>query len=247
MTRYLKITCLLTTSIVLLFCRTSFGRDFAKELDCFISPHVTANVGSEVVGVITAVSVDRGDRVRKGQVIAQLDTKVEKVTLELKKARLEYIKREHARKLDLFKNGIIASSEIDELETNMNMAQREVEEISQNIERRIIRSPFDGVVVERLLSAGERVEEKPIFKLAQLDPLNVEIFAPASFIGRVRVGDRAAVRPEKPVDREIVGRVKIVDNVLDASSGTLGIRVELKNSNYAIPAGLKCQVRFMGK
>ncbi len=126
------------------------------------------------------------------------------------------------------------------------MAERELQEAIEVVERRIIKSPINGVVVDRFLCPGERVDDKPIMKLAQLDRLNVEVIAPVTFLGSIKVGDRAVVKPEKPVKGEYTGKVKIVDNVVDAASGTFGIRIELKNSNFTLPAGLKCQVRFVG-
>ena len=236
-------TVVLTVVFQLAICRMAI----ATELDCFIAPSLIANVGSEVAGLIVEVVVDRGDFVKKGQMVAKLDSKVEEATMELKQAKIEYLTREHKRKNDLFAKGVISFQEIDEAETNLKIASRELDEITQILERRKIRSPLDGVVVERLLSPGERVEEKPILKLVRIDPLYAEIYAPARLLGNVRVGDRALIKPEPPGKGEYIGRVKVVDRVVEAASGTFGIRVELKNSNFTLPAGLKCQVRFLGK
>jgi RND family efflux transporter MFP subunit len=234
-------------SIVILLLATAASTASTNDdsrLDCYISPFLTANVGSEVPGIIAETLVERGDRVEKGEVIARLESRVEQATLDLRQARVEYLSRDFERKKKLFTDGIVSSQEFDEAETNLKMAERELEEARQIVERRIIRSPLQGVVVERYLCPGERVEEKPIFKLAQIDPLNVEIIAPASQLGRVKLGDRAMISPERPMNKEYAGRVTIVDPVVDAASGTFGIRVELKNPNFAIPSGLKCQARF---
>ena len=113
------------------------------------------------------------------------------------------------------------------------------------MKRRIIRSPVSGVVVERLMSPGERVEEETILKIAQIDPLRVEVILPSSAFGRVKVGMRAAVVPEFPSDTVHVAPVTIVDRVVDAASGTFGVRLELPNPDHEIPVGLHCQVRFI--
>ena len=243
-----------------------------SELDCFIEPYITVNVGSGVPGIIDELMVDRGDFVKKGQVLARLDSRVEDATLELirarselvatiesRKARLEFAIREHKRKEELYQEDITALGDIDEAKTNMLIAERELEEAveqkyiatlelkqaQESVERRIIRSPINGVVVERFLSIGELVEEQPILKLAQLDPLNVEVIAPVTLLGSIKVGDKAEVMPEKPVEGVYIGKVKIVDRVIDAASGTFGIRIELSNTDYSLPAGLKCMVRFL--
>lgn len=216
-------------------------------LDCMIEPSRTVNVGSEVIGIIDEITVDRGDMVQKGQVLIRLDSKVERATMESRKARYEFAQNEYKRKSGLYGKALIATRDVDESETNLKIAQRDFEEAERVLERRTIRSTIDGVVVQRLLQPGERVETQPILKLAQLSPLYVEVIAPASMLGSVKVGDRAAVMPENPVKGEYTGAVKIVDNVVDAASGTFGIRIELENKNYTLPSGLKCSVRFLGK
>jgi RND family efflux transporter MFP subunit len=216
-------------------------------LDCIIEPSSTVKLGSGVPGIIEEIAVDRGDMVKKGQVLVRLDSKVERASMESRKARYDFSKNDYKRKSGLYGKALIPTREADESETNMKIAQRDFEEAEKVYERRTIRSPIDGVVVQRLLQPGERVEEQPILTLAQLSPLYVEVIAPAGMLGSVKAGDRAAVRPENPIKGEYVGRVKIVDNVVDAASGTFGIRIELENKNYSIPSGLKCTVRFLGK
>jgi RND family efflux transporter MFP subunit len=243
-----------------------------SELDCFIEPYIIVDVGSGVTGIIEELTVDRGDFVEKGQVLVRLDSRVEEATLELirarselvatieaRKARLDFAIREHKRKEELYKKDIVSLEEIDEAETNMLIAERELQEAMEqkhiaslelkqaqaSVERRIIRSPISGIVVERFLSIGELVNEQPILKLAQIDPLNIEVIAPVTLFGSTKVGDEAEVRPEYPIEGVHIGKVKIVDHVIDAASGTFGIRIELSNSDYSLPAGLKCIVHFL--
>ncbi len=68
-----------------------------SELDCFIAPYITVNVGSGVSGIIDELMVDRGDFVEKGQVLARLDSRVEEATLELIRARSELVATIEAR------------------------------------------------------------------------------------------------------------------------------------------------------
>jgi membrane fusion protein (multidrug efflux system) len=58
---------------------------------------------------------------------------------------------------------------------------------------------------------------------------------------------RAKVIPEAPVGGEYIAEVKIVDRVIDAASGTFGVRLELPNPNHRLQAGLKCKVIFPDK
>ncbi|HOJ62197.1 MAG TPA: efflux RND transporter periplasmic adaptor subunit [bacterium] len=241
------------------------------ELDGFINPAVVSNVGCGAVGVLDEVLVNRGDFVKKGQILARLDTRVEQATvehtrhrarmdspIELRKARLDFATREFNRKKELFEKGAVRTYDRDEAETNMIIAQHELasaleqkraaelewEQAQEILNRRIVRSPLTGIVVERYLTPGELVNEQPILKLTQLDPLHVELIVPVSRWGQIQEGDRADVFPEEPVGGEYPAQVTVVDRVVDPGSGTFGVRLELPNKDYKLPSGLKCRVRF---
>ncbi len=243
----------------------------SSELDCFIEPFITVNLGSDVIGIIKEIKVDRGDFVEKGEILVRLDTRVEEANLKLtlartkmiatmgaRKANLEFTIREHERMKELHNKNIVAFEEVDMAKTKMLIARRELEAAEEQryivglehkksreaVEKRIIRSPISGVVIERFISIGELVDKKPILKLAQLDPLNVEVIAPVSLLGSFKVGDLAEIIPEHLVGTTYVGKVKLVDKVIDATSGTFGMRIELPNPDYSIPAGLQCSIRI---
>jgi multidrug efflux pump subunit AcrA (membrane-fusion protein) len=95
------------------------------------------------------------------------------------------------------------------------------------------------------MSPGEVVDDEVILRLAQINPLRVEIVLPASSFGSIRPGTKAAVIPEIPGDEVQLGSVTLVDRVIDAASGTFGARLELPNPDASIPSGLHCQVRFL--
>jgi RND family efflux transporter MFP subunit len=242
------------------------------EFDGLIEPYMVVNVGSGVPGVLEAVDADRGDFVTKGQVLAKLQSGVEKAAMELARARaqmeatvrarqanVDFWIRKQARAEELYKKEVLPFSQMDEAETNRALAELELQEALENkrlaelefqramevLKQRAIRSPINGVVVERFLSPGAYVEQQPIMKLAQIHPLNVEVIVPVTLFGSIDVGMRAKVRPEAPVKGLYTARVKIVDRVIDAASGTFGVRMELPNPRHKLPAGLKCVVRFM--
>ena len=85
-----------------------------------------------------------------------------------------------------------------------------------------------------------------IIRISQLDPLNVEVVLPVAIHGLIYREMTAEVRPEAPFDEVRSAKVVIVDRVIDAASGTFGVRLELSNSDLRLPAGLKCSVEFNG-
>ena len=84
-------------------------------------------------------------------------------------------------------------------------------------------------------------------QIAQIDPLNVEVIAPVSMFGMVELGMSAEVRPEAPIGGVYHATVSIVDQIIDAPSGTFSIRLLLTNADEKLPAGLRCKSRFIEK
>ncbi len=243
----------------------------ASDISCLVQPQVVVAVGSPVEGLLTTVKVDQGDFVKEGQVLATLESSLEQAEVALAKAkaemeaavkgsvvREEFSVRKLGRAKELRKSAAIAQHELDEAETELRMAEvtrldatekqrvahLELQRANAALALRTIRSPITGVVKERFLHPGELVKQDPILKLAQLDPLRVEVFAPLVWLGKISVGKQAEVRLEAPPSGRNHARVTVVNPVVDSASATFAVRLELANPNHRIPAGLACTVRF---
>lgn len=253
------------------YCGLTETPAFSADLACVMKPYMEVSVGTPVEDIIQTVAVDRGDWVTKGQPIIMLESTVEEATVALAKAKAEaeatikstqakvaFSTRKLERALDLYKSNSIAKHEVDEAQTEKVLAEMAYLEATEN--KRIaelewqratatrnlhtIHSPLTGVVVERLLSPGELARQTPILKLAQINPLRVEVFAPLSWLGKLKPGMKAEVRPEGSPQATYSAKVTVVNRVVDSASGTFGVRLEMPNPNNALPAGLACTVDF---
>ena len=223
------------------------GKRLGDEMECLVEPHLVASLGSPVEGTLSEILVDRGAFVTKGQVVARLNSAVEAATVDLKAAQEDFGKRKVDRNEELFRKQLISANEKDELETQTRIAGLELKQQQQVLEQRTIRSPLTGVVVERFLSPGERVANDKILKIAQIDPLNVEVIVPVELFGQVRPGMTGDVRFQPLLSGAYKATVVVVDRVIDAASGTFGVRLELANPGNKVPAGIKCRVRFLSR
>lgn len=241
---------------------------------CVIEPAKTVRVGSSVVGLLRDVPVERGDLVEAGQRVAELDSSVELATLDLvrlratndaevsaARAQSNLARKQMERAEQLVARQVASAETVDErratLEvTRQRLRQAELEQEVLKLEvarseavvaqRRVV-SPIDGVVTERKLSAGEYVhQEAYILEIAQLNPLYVEVYLPIALYGQVVPGMQGQVHPQEPISGRYAAKVVIVDRVLDAASGTFGVRLELPNADFKLPAGIRCDVSFAG-
>ncbi len=246
--------------------------DLGHDYDCLIEPNQIVDIGSPVRGRIADVYVARSDLVEAGQVLVEIDSQVERAQVEYARERAEQDVELRARaasldlgerKVDrarrLYDENALALDLRDDIETETRLARLELEKarVDQRLarlelqtalevlDRRTIRSPLSGVVLDRYMWPGEVVEDQNVLTIAQVDPLRVEVVLPASRFGSVEVGERASITPETPLDTVHVGEVTVVDRVIDPASGTFRVLIELPNPELTIPSGLHCRVRFL--
>jgi RND family efflux transporter MFP subunit len=247
------------------------------EFDGFTEAYRIVNISSATDGILEKVNVDRGDFVRQGQVIATLESSVELATLviarartemkgevEEQAARLEYNRGKFEQEERLHTQGILSEdgykqtraekllSEAGLLRANENLrlADLEVKRAEAALELRTIRSPIDGVVIDRFLSPGElvtKMNQSKIVAIAQIHPLRTEVLLPCELYGKVTTGMKAIVSPEVLPGERFEARVEALPPFIDAASGTFKARLELVNSERNLPPGLKCRVRFLEK
>ncbi len=214
------------------------------QADGLIEPHRVVNLGSPQQGIISTIDVERGDSIKKGQVLATLQSEVEMALVDLKKANKDFADSKKERMEPLYEQELVAPLNMDEAKTMSAIAEAEYKHAYEALRRMKISSPINGVVVELFLSPGEYVENQPIMKLAEINPLKIEVILPLDKYGSVRVGTKARVIPESPIRGEYLATVVIVDRVVDAASGTFGVRLSLANPSQRLPSGIKCKVIF---
>ena len=220
------------------------GKAITDEMDCLLEPHMIANIGSPVEGTLAQILVERGADVRAGQVVARLHANVEQASLNLKRAQFEFDQRRAQRNEELFKKNLIAASDRDELETQTRVAELDVKQQQEVLNLRTIVSPLNGVVTERFLAPGDHIAQEKILRVAQIDPLNVEVVVPVELFGLIHPGMGGDITVEPLLHGSYKARVVLVDRVIDAGSATFGVRLELPNPGNRLPAGLKCALHF---
>ena len=242
------------------------------ELDGVIHPSQVVEIsGGVLTGMLSTINVDRGDTVEKGDLLAVLDSRMDTATYRLARARVDLVAALEAslsardfyadaydRATTLYEEQVISTEVLDRAEEEALLAESrwrveqeahtlwrmELERAEVALEMRQIISPLSGVVVDRRVDPGEFVGQATLVSIAQLDPLYVEIVAPASLYGSIRVGSRATVLLSEPIGGSYEAQVAVVDKVLDAASNTFGIRLELPNPGNLLPAGLRARVRL---
>ncbi|WP_117236178.1 efflux RND transporter periplasmic adaptor subunit [Vibrio maerlii] len=225
----------------------TFPNEFPSQpLSCLLEPSFDVELSSEVQGVIKEMNVQRGDTVKKGQVVMELKSTVETAAVNTVQARLEFATRKVKRNAELFKKNLISDNEQDEMLTEQRLAAYQLKEARVRLAQRKTRSPISGVVIERIKDPGEFVDETPFLRVATLNPMHAEIVLPAELYGSVSKGEKVSLTPigtQQPYE----GTVKIIDPIIDAASNTFAVTVSLSNDKGDLSAGVRCQADFTSK
>jgi RND family efflux transporter MFP subunit len=246
----------------------------ANPFDCLIEPNQMVEIRSSVEGLIEKVHVQRGERVRAGQVLVQLESSAETSAVQVARLRsesegrlasaqnrLDYAHKKLERSTQLQAQSFVSAQARDEAEAEKRILESELRQAREDkqqaayevrhaqdlLNRRTLRSPFNGVVLDRMLNPGDLAESgtgrKPILKIVQVEPLRVEVVLPLAAYGKLKAQSTATVVPEG-LGGSYTATVKVIDSVFDSASGTFGVRLELPNADAKVPAGIRCRVDF---
>lgn len=260
-------------AIAAAFCMASNAAPATDDFDCLIEPWQKVDLSFAEKGLISALQVQQGQIVKKGQLLATLDSALEQANVDLAAAKasmddeikalqttLAYNQRNVTRLRELFKQKAMPISKVDEAETEtaiteqrlrtaqntQRLAELELKLAQELLKRRQLTSPLDGTVVKVHKEPGEYEEYEPVLTLEQFNPLRVQVLLPVTLFGKIPKTTLAKITPELPIgDKELLARVVVVDSGVDVASGTFGIQLELDNTDLSIPTGLKCSLQFI--
>lgn len=246
----------------------------ASSFECLIEPSQVVEIRASVDGVIAVVKARRGELLRKGQVLVELESDAERVAVEsagyrarmegqlaTARTRVDYATTKLNRVLDLERKQYLAQQARDDAKAELHLAENELQaalesrelakiefrRAQEQLALRTLASPFDGVVVDRMLNPGDLAEpgngRKAVLKIAQINPLKVDVVMPAALFGQVKAAQRANVVTAVG-GKQYAASVDIVDRVIDAASGTFVVRLGLPNPDMTVPIGSRCTAEF---
>lgn len=242
-----------------------------EAISCLLEPARSLSLATPVPGILEEIAVARGDHVDAGQVVARVNSSVERAALAAAEfraaslagirsaeARLAEARRQLAQVNSLAERGVASRNQLAELESEVTIGESIVSEArdaregarldvlsaAAALELRNIRAPVSGVILALDADVGEFADpDQPLAELVVVDRLHAEILMPAESYRDVDVS-RAIRILDTAGDHGVEGRVLAKDAVIDAASRTFELSVEIDNSEGAFIAGTKCQVRF---
>lgn len=220
-----------------------------------LRPLAQADVGSKTLGYLDAVLVDRGDRVRRGQLLALVrpsdlpdQLSAARSSLEQTRATLALARANAERATSLAPSGVVSQQELQQAMAAQAAAEAQERALTAQIgalatrlgETRIT-SPLDGVVWQRRLDPGALVglaSGTTILTVARIDTLRAFVAVNECYATRVQLGQRAFVELDALGGKRVEGKVVRLAPGFDATTRTLEAEVRIDNSDGALRPGM---------
>ena len=200
-------------------------------------------VRSEVGGRVTQINFRDGQRIRKGQLLVQLDDRLQRAQVQQAQAELSIAETNHRRNSELVSKGFISRRGVDESAAAVQVAQARAELARATAARLRVLAPFDGVAGLRNISVGDYLKEgDAIVNLEDMNAMFVDFRLPERLQARVRPGQTARVQVEALPGSAFAAVVQAVDPQIDANGRSLNVRGCIDNRLMQLRPGMFARV-----
>jgi len=204
------------------------------------------DVVAKIGGVIEQILVEEGDYVTAGQVLARLDDEKVRVQVERARANLRNLEEEYNRSEELFRGSMISAQEYQKAKYDYERLKAEYDLASLDLEYTSIRSPISGVVARRMVKVGNMVlANQATFSVTGMNPLLAVLHVPERQLGKLGVGHPASLEVDAIPGADFGGRIDRVSPVVDPSTGTVKVTVEVRDRSHRLKPGMFARVRIV--
>jgi membrane fusion protein, multidrug efflux system len=218
-----------------------------------VQPERRADLRAEVSAVVLHVLKENGDAVRRGDLLVRLDdTAIRDGLASTESASraaaqsFEQAERQFQRMSTLRGSGMASAQQLEDAEVRRNNAQSDVEGAKtrvvlarQQLQRTEVRAPFDGIVSDRKVSAGDTAQVgKELLKVIDPASMRFEGLVSADNIGNVKAGQAVSFRVNGYPDQEFTGKVRRVNPAANATTRQVEVLVDFTGQKQPRLAGL---------
>ena len=200
-------------------------------------------VRPEVSGRITQLNFRDGDRVRKGQLLVQLDDQLQLAQVQQSQAELSIARANHQRNQELVAQNFISKRSVDESAANLEVANAKLALSQATAARLKVMAPFDGMVGIRTANVGDYLKDgADVVNIEDIDAVFVDFRLPERFQNKVKKGQTAGVSLDALPGSQFLAFVQAVDPLIDTNGRSVGVRACIDNRQMRLRPGMFARV-----
>lgn len=210
-----------------------------------ILPNESVDIKPEINGLVTKVNFKEGQYVTKGTPLLYLNDN----ELQAQYQRLQYtqklVQTQESRQKQLLAREAISQEEYDIVLNQYNTALADIRLVQAQLEKTVIRAPFNGLLGLRQVSEGAVINAANIIvRIVNIDPIKLEFSIPERYAGLVTVGSSIYFSSESSTE-EVEGKVYAFEPQIDAATRTLKLRAQSPNKSSKYLPGMFVKIRFV--
>ena len=201
-----------------------------------VQANIVNNISPQTAGRIRKLNVEVGDFVSKGQVLAEID----RMQLEQAELKLKNDERELERCRQLLNEGGLSQSDFDSMELAFKVSKTSYDNLVENT---ILRSPVSGVITARNYDVGDMYSmSSPVYTMQQITPVKLLVAVSETDYTRISKGDKCVITADSLPGESFRGSVVRIYPVMDPSSHTFNVEVQVPNANARLRPGMYARV-----
>jgi len=229
-----------------------------------IEPWKVLNVVPDIAGKVTKIYVQEGSRVKRGQLLAELDTEAARLQLEQAKAGLgvaeanyKDAKRNKERMDNLLQQNAVSEQQHEKIKLAYEAAQaqlRQAKEALNLVQYRInvslMKAPFSGIITGKHINEGETINPmmpggRGVVTLMDISKVKIKVNIPAKDLRDIRIGLKSLLRVDSYPDEIFEGKVFIINPAADPLTRSFEVQIAAANPDFKLKAGMFARVEIM--
>lgn len=187
-----------------------------------------AAVASRASGLVVSISVEEGDYVKEGQLLAKLDDDILNIELSQTKSQLDKLNADFNRSKELIEKKLVSQEQHDAVRYERDRLQAAHDLKVFQLEQTRIASPISGVVSKRLIKNGNLVStNQEVFQVTAMNRLRAIMHIPEHELGKMKVGQQVMVKADALPGKDFTGKVSLISPVIDPATGTVKVTIEV--------------------
>ncbi len=214
----------------------------------------TILVSSQINGKIKSVLVKEGDKVQKDQILAEIEDDDYRAKFQIEKSQYDLAAAQFARKKVLFREGVIARAEYDEVEKTLEVRKASLESARYFLENTKVRSPIEGTVISKEKEPGEfllpgitseGIPGSAVLKVADLRVMNVEMDILESDLEKIKLDQPALIMPDALPHRSYKANLFYISPQANRQQSIVQMKVRLEAPDELLKPEMSARVYFL--
>ena len=197
----------------------------------------------EVSGRVTRLNFRDGEKVRRGQLLVQLDDQLPMAQVQQAQAELSIARANHKRNQELVGQGFISQRSVDESSANLQVADAKLALAQAQAARLRIVAPFDGITGIRTINVGDYLKDgADIVNIEDMEAIFVDFRLPERLQTKIQRGQQAVVETDALAGRKFGALVLAIDPLVDANGRSIGVRGCIDNRQLLLRPGMFARI-----